>query len=170
MDKKNILKKTLIFSIILFLTDTSVFAQGVTKDVTSLQDSTYTLNFLNPVDLILIILSSLTALFTLLIIILSILVYFGWKNAEDFRRKQKELLIKQKSIIDKAEKDMERNKCQGEKIIKELKTRKDQIKTPEDFEKYKKKTEELINSLEKTIKNTEDRMQNLRISNTSSTP
>jgi len=113
---------------------------------------------------ILIILSTLTVLFTLFLCIIAVVAFLGWQNLKDLKQKQKLFLIQQRKMITEAEGEIGLRLEGVKKLSSELENYKNKIKTTTDFKKYESKTEELINKLKNTIREAEEKINDLRIS------
>lgn len=126
----------------------------------------------NSLDVLNIILSALSAIFTLATFLLALLVYLGWRSAKDFEKKKKEIMINYKQMISKitseAQKEIKQKSKNVDILIGEIEKARDKAKTPKDFQEYERKTEELVCKLKEVVKEAEDKVSNLRISSTAS--
>lgn len=122
---------------------------------------------INPIDLILIILSGLTAIFTVFLCVMGLLAILGWNNMKDFEKKQRAILIKQKTVAEEGMVEIKSTRESAQKLLKEFEEEKMKIKSPSDFEKYEKKMEELAEKLDRSIERAQDKISNLKLSDTS---
>jgi len=167
--ESNYMKKNFIviffFSFLLF--NNFIFAQEVIEDTETIQKISQNNNFFtNSTTLILIVLSTLTVIFTIFLSFIALMAVSGWKNVTDFKRKQKEYLILHKKIIKEGAEDIKLFKNSVKQFAEEIEEQKAKIKKPRDFKKYEKRTEMLIDNLEKSIEKAEDKISDLKTTNT----